>query len=272
VRLIPPTMGKRNATPEKERQNTMSPITTTVPFAAAMLACMEFGRYLRKHRTRRDPFESGSGFAIVQGTVFSLYGLLIAFTFSGAPARFDARRQLIAQEANAISTAWMLPDLLPTDSQPAIRALFRKYVDVRVEVTRMAVTEVASSKVANISLIQKEIWTACVGSTRFSGADPDSARLLLPALNTMMDISTTRAMAAMIHPPFVIFVLLSLLALVCSILTGYGMGAVGKGVGCTSCICVPAWIEVSGGCIVSGCKKPSRAVVLFALRPGTLFP
>jgi hypothetical protein len=42
----------------------------------------------------------------VDGAVFALLGLLIAFAFSGAASRFDARRQLIVQEANMICKSW----------------------------------------------------------------------------------------------------------------------------------------------------------------------
>lgn len=47
----------------------------------------------------------------------------------------------------------------------------------------------------------------------------------LPALNAMIDITTTRTMAMQIHPPVVIFALLSSLALASSLLVGYGMAS-----------------------------------------------
>ena len=47
--------------------------------------------------------------------------------------------------------------------------------------------------------------------------------LLLPALNAMIDITTTRTMATLMHPPAVVFVMLFGLALAASLLAGYGM-------------------------------------------------
>jgi hypothetical protein len=47
--------------------------------------------------------------------------LLLSFSFSGAVSRFDARRELIVQETNAIGTAWLRVDLRPEVSQPQIR-------------------------------------------------------------------------------------------------------------------------------------------------------
>ena len=59
--------------------------------------------------------------------------------------------------------------------------------------------------------------------TRQVNAHPEAAKLLLPALNDMIDITTTPTTASRIHPPLIIFSLLFLLALVCSVLAGYGM-------------------------------------------------
>ena len=61
----------------------------------------------------KDPDGSIAALGAIEGAVFGLMGLLIAFTFSGAASRFEARRQLILQETNAIGTAYLSLDLLP---------------------------------------------------------------------------------------------------------------------------------------------------------------
>lgn len=70
--------------------------------------------------------------------------------------------------------------------------------------------------------IEHEIWNAAVAGTR-EGATPSAPRLLLPALNAMFDIATTRAVARTTHPPTIIFVMLAVLAYIGSFLAGYGM-------------------------------------------------
>jgi amino acid transporter len=153
-----------------------------------------------------------------------LYGLLIAFTFSGAPARFDTRRALIADEANAIGTAYLRLDLLSPESQPALREQFRTYLDSRIEVYReFPDIKSAEAELAQSNLLQKTIWREAIAATRLPGAHPDAAKLLLPAVNDMIDITTTRTIAARTHPPPIIFFLLFVLSLVCSLLAGYGM-------------------------------------------------
>jgi hypothetical protein len=47
--------------------------------------------------------------------------------------------------------------------------------------------------------------------------------LLLPALNAMIDISTTRTMAGQVHPPPVIFAMLCVLVLASALLAGFSM-------------------------------------------------
>jgi len=71
--------------------------------------------------------------------------------------------------------------------------------------------------------LQKHIWLQAVAAVRSENAPPQAAIVLLPALNAMIDITTTRTMAGQMHPPAIIFAMLFALALVSSLLAGYGM-------------------------------------------------
>ena len=189
-----------------------------------MVLLLELGRRIGVRRIANDPEGAQTGTGAVDGAVFALLGLLIAFTFSGAAARFDERRNLIVQETNDIGTAYLRLDLLPASAQPALRDLFRRYVDSRLEVYRkLPDIEAARSELVRSNKLQGEIWSQAVVAGRMSEAPPAANMLLLPALNQMIDITTTRTMAAQVHPPLVIFVLLFGLALVAALLAGYGM-------------------------------------------------
>ena len=189
-----------------------------------MLVLLEVGRRMGDRRLANDPDGARAGTGTVEGAVFALLGLLIAFTFSGAASRFDARRDLIVQETNAIGTAYLRLDLLPAGAQPALRDLFRRYVDSRLETYRkIPDVEAVKAELARSTALQGEIWTQAVAASRLEGAPPPAAMLLLPALNDMIDITTTRAMAARMHPPLVIFAMLFGLGLASALLAGYGM-------------------------------------------------
>lgn len=189
----------------------------------AMLLFLETGRRLASRR-RKDSLEAGEGISAVDGAVFGLLGLLIAFTFSGASARFDARRQLIVEETNAIGTAYLRLDLLPAAVQPPLRESFRRYLDSRLAVYRkLPDVSAAKEELARSNQLQGELWRQAVAAVQSEGAPPGATMLLLPALNAMIDITTTRTMTTQMHPPKVVFAMLLGLALAASFLAGYGM-------------------------------------------------
>src|SRR4249920_824522 len=101
-----------------------------------MLVLLEIGRRIGVRRLAKDPDGATVGVGTVEGAVFGLLALLVAFTFSGAAARFDTRRQLIVEETNDIGTAYLRLDLLPAAAQPPLRERFRHYVTARLAVYR----------------------------------------------------------------------------------------------------------------------------------------
>jgi hypothetical protein len=189
-----------------------------------MLLLLEIGRRLGVRRRPKEAEGEWGGLGTVEGAVFALFGLMIAFTFSGAALRFNEKRMLITDEANTIETAYLRLHLLSQQAQPALRDLFRSYVDSRLETYHKLPNMVAAEKeMAKSKKIQEEVWTEAVAATRLPDSHPSSAILLLPALNSMFDIATTRTMALQLHPPRIIYALLFGLGLICSLLAGYRM-------------------------------------------------
>ena len=197
-------------------------VLITLFLMGLLLACIETGRRIR---LRQKTEEASSGLSVIDGAVFGLLGLLLAFAFSGADSRFEARRQLIVQETNAIGTAWLRVDLLPPATQPQLRQDFRKYVDDRIAFYQYLNDdpEKASAVFEHSSALQMKIWTESIAAAR---QDPSPAvlSLVMSSLNDMIDITTTRTVALQTHPPLPIFVLLFILALASSLVAGFGMG------------------------------------------------
>jgi hypothetical protein len=160
----------------------------------------------------------------IEGAVFALFGLLVAFTFSGGASRFNEKRMLVAEEANSIETAYLRLTLLPPRAQLELQELFRRYVDSRLETyRRLPNMQAAEQEMAKSKQLQENIWTEAVVATRLPDAHPDAGKLLLPALNEMIDITTIRTMALQIHPPRIVYLLLFGLGLICALLAGYRM-------------------------------------------------
>jgi hypothetical protein len=191
-----------------------------------MLALSEVGRRAGLARVARDPEGMAKGAGPIEGAVLGLLGLLLAFTFSGAASRFEARRTTIGEEANAIGTAYLRIDMLPNDAQPEIRQLFRQYLGARMAAYgNVADSAATNAATAESNALQGKIWKASVAATQRPGLPVTPAMLMLPALNDMIDITTTRAVANRNHPPRVVFQLLVGFNLVCALLTGYSMAA-----------------------------------------------
>jgi hypothetical protein len=113
-------------------------------------------------------------------------------------------------------------------AQPELQGLFRRYVDSRLDTYhKLPNIEAAEVEVARSKKIQREIWIKAVAATQLKDSHVDAGKLLLPSLNSMIDITTTRGMALQTHPPNIIYVLLFGLGLICAMLAGYRM-AIGQ--------------------------------------------
>ncbi len=185
-----------------------------------MIMCLLIGQRLGR-RDRADAMDSTHPrLSAVEAAIFGLMGLMIAFTFSGAAQRYELRRQLVVDEANAIGTSYLRLDLLPASRQAALRDAYRRYLEARIAKTRVLPDVKASEEqMAIATRLQQEIWAGTIAA--LAEAPPHAMIVVLPALNEMIDVTTNRAIAALTHTPKLIMAMLLLLSLVCSLLAGY---------------------------------------------------
>jgi hypothetical protein len=188
-----------------------------------MLLVLETGRRIGKRYHSMEESDHHRGNRIlVESAIYGLLGLLIAFTVSGAASRFDARRTLTVQEANAIGTAYLRLDLLPAAAQPELRRKFRRYAEARLAVFRLLPDfEASNAEAVRANELQRSIWNEVIAA--LPGVPQSATLMLLPALNEMFDITSSRAIAAQAHTPLVILCALAVLALFCCLLAGYGL-------------------------------------------------
>lgn len=187
-----------------------------------MAIAMEAGRRLGVNELKRNPESAGKGTGAIEGAIFALFGLLLAFTFSGAASRFEHRRDLVVHEVNAIGTAYLRLDLLRTPDQAKLKPMFLNYVESRLK-TYQLISEgldVAMAEFAHSQELQKQIWImAAAGSAKTD--NPVVMSLVLSPINEMIDITTTRLAASRAHPPLAIYGLLFAFAIAIALLAGY---------------------------------------------------
>jgi hypothetical protein len=199
---------------------------------AGSLALMEYGRRMGIRRLTEEGSAATAGLSAVEGAVFALMGLLLAFTLSGALQRFDERRALILKEANQISVAYDRLGLLDDPAKGELKTKLKGYLSERLKLYKLpigfSIVEDASiydeGQKRKIAEIKTQVWDGALAScTRMPTTAP--CTLILPALNEAFHAAQERAGANDRHPPRIIYVMLFALGLGGSLLGGFGMGA-----------------------------------------------
>jgi len=187
-----------------------------------MLLLLEGGRRLGLRESAKHGAEARAGVGVVDGVVYSLLGLLIGFTFSGAANRFDARRLRIGDVVHAIGVAWEAIDVLPPESQPPVRDGFKGYLEALLAADMTQVEPPADKflEVSDVTKARHAVWLQAVAAVTVPSGE--RARLvLLPALREMFVAAERERIARLIHPPKIIYVMLGLTALAAALLGGY---------------------------------------------------
>ena len=206
----------------------MFPTTTEilpglVLFALLVLAHEVGFRVARRRGARADEGER-SETSTLQGGMLGLLGLLLAFTFAIASQRFDTRKQLVLDEANAIGTAYLRATAVPGGEEVA--DLLRRYVDVRLEGAASAGNPHGFRRaVTESERLHAAMWSRAAALAR---ANPDPLRtLLLPALNEVIDLHEKRLTAMRNHVPTIILVLLLMVSVLTMASLGHAAGVSG---------------------------------------------
>ena len=161
----------------------------------------------------------------ILGSLFTLLGLLLAFTFSMAINYHGMRRDIIVEEANDIGTAILRADLYRESDRNVFRSAFKKYVDARIDYfTAGADLDKIKAAQKLSAEIQQQLWNHASQFSKDPGYVLPSMQMI-PALNTMIDITTSRQYGEVIHLPDTIIYLLFLLSCVCSFYIGYVFAA-----------------------------------------------
>jgi hypothetical protein len=87
---------------------------------------------IRSRVKARGGEEDHSQEGYLVGSLLGVLGLLMAFSFSMALDRYEERRHLVVQEANAIGTSYLRAQLLDEPHRTRLSRLLVEYTDNRV--------------------------------------------------------------------------------------------------------------------------------------------
>lgn len=185
-----------------------------------LIAGLEGGRRMGR-RFRRQAADEGGGSA--DGVLYAVLGLLIAFTFTSAASRFDERRRLIVQQANALGTAWLRVDILQPEHQPEIRKRMRRWVELVCQTQQLAGDPAQfMAMVEESERLQQEVWQLTIKAVEDHPKPPLAAQTL-PPLNDWIDLTSTRLAMNTMDPPPAVLQTIIVLSLAGSVLAGFAL-------------------------------------------------
>jgi hypothetical protein len=156
--------------------------------------------------------------------VLGLLALLLGFTFSLALSRYESRRDLVLQEANALGTAWLRVQLLEEPARGAMLPLLRQYIDARVEWSETSFPVETDKAGAEL---QRLLWAELSRAIR-TDSYPGLARSVMEAFNAAFDLANSREVARSAHIPARVMQVLFLYALLTMGMLGYNLAGHGK--------------------------------------------
>ena len=155
------------------------------------------------------------------GGLLGLLGLLLAFTFGMAGQRFDWRKTLVVEEANAIGTAWLRIDLIPEPQATQARIVLRDYTQARLDI---ATTAKRSEGIVRSEKLQGDLWRITAAAA--ASSPTPTVALFVSAVNEVIDMHGRRVQAALRNPiPPTIFATLYAVAILVLLVTGYPGGS-----------------------------------------------
>ncbi len=207
----------------------LDPLLICLVLIGVWVVAMEIGFRVRKWRMK-----GGSGsmekadIALILGALLTLLALLLGFTYSMATGRFEARRQLVIEEANAIGTTYLRAKALPEPRSSEIQELLRQYTALRVEIGGMM--DYSPEKIREVDNRTKQllslIWAHATTQARES---PNAiTSVFLQSLNEMIDLHTKRLAAFRNRVPFPIYLVLFVLSTITLCLVGIYFGSSGQ--------------------------------------------
>ena len=195
-----------------------------------VLLSIELGYRLGGSAHRRSEDEKEAPVSGVSGAVLGLTAFILAFTFAIVSDRYDTRKALVREDANAIRVAYSRADFLPEPDRTESKRLLVKYLDTRLQFTRtnsIERTRVASM-IAETERIQRRLWTIAVKNAELD-MNSDVAALYIEALNDMVGVHANRlAIGVQARIPIGMWVVLYSLIVLGMFSVGYHAGIAGS--------------------------------------------
>lgn len=202
-----------------------SSVAIAMTLFLAMLLCNELGfqigRFVQEHTDSEVKTLTGS----IQASVLGLLALMLGFTFSMSMQRYDDRSMALIEEANTIGTTQLRTRLLPQQYRDEVKQLLGKYIEVRIAMGKIALTNQARRSEYNqqVATLQQELWALAVEATN---DDPRAVTTgaFVQSLNALIDAQGKRNALQEMHVPETVLFLLFIVFIASGGMMGYSGG------------------------------------------------
>ena len=188
-----------------------------------VLAAVEGGFALGRHRRTRAAEEQAGAVGTMVGSTLGLLAFMLAFVFSFSSARIDGRRTALIEEANALGTTYLRAGIMPEPHRSEIRRLLREDVDAQVEGFQILRT---AHSIARVDTIHAELWRH---ATALGRENPNSivVGVFIQSLNDVIDYYAKRLMTARTRVAALVWFVLYTLTFLAMFALGYHVALTG---------------------------------------------
>lgn len=177
-------------------------------------------------RGSRERIDDKSQIGTIQASMLGILGLLLGFTFAVASSRYDERRVLAIDEANALGTTFMRAQTLPEPHRSRLSDGLRGYIDLRARTASLLDYTRVMKMGPRTEHMQQAIWRQATLLGREHNGE--MASLFLSSLNQSIDLYASRVATFHARVPGTILWILLCIAAASLGMVGYGFGVVGQ--------------------------------------------
>ncbi len=232
---------------------------------ALLLIATEIG--FRRGRSVRSAIEDSakSHYGTLQAGVMGLLALLLAFTFSMSVTRYETRKELMIDEANAIGTTYLRSQMLPEPYRSEVAKLIGDYVANRLRDYGSVLDEQEIEAVnLNGRRLQNQLWSEAVGAAA-KAPQPVPTGLFISSLNDVIDVAAKRDAARENHVPQPVLTFLFLVTILTMGLLGYGCGLGNhRNIAATATVCLLISLVIL---TIMDLDRPRRGLITISQKP-----
>jgi hypothetical protein len=172
-----------------------------------------------RHRAKAGEKEDHNQEGYLVGSLLGFLALLMAFSFSMALDRYEERRHLVIQEANAIGTAYLRTQLLDEPHRGRLSGLLVAYTDNRIALGTGSHAGLDRQLAMNDRLLT-DIWAAVTAARESANAHGITTAVLM-TFNEVIDLDTERKVARQVRVPAPVLMLLYWFLIMTAAVVGY---------------------------------------------------